>query len=67
MAENQQTQPTETNKPNEIRVGGNKRTEAYVKIAEGLLTQHEEIEIGGLGNSTCFATYNNISQSSKMF
>ena len=37
--------------PNEIRVG-QKRAEAYVKIAEQLFLVHHDIVLCGLGNST---------------
>jgi hypothetical protein len=36
---------------NEIRVGRSKRTEAYVKSAEQLFIDHEDIVLCGLGNS----------------
>jgi len=36
--------------PNEIRVG-QRRSEAYVKTAEQLFLQHEEITLCGLGNT----------------
>jgi primosomal protein N' len=59
MANNQQAKQTineqkKEEQTNLIRVGGTRRTEAYVKIAEQLLTQYEEIEISGLGNSKLF-------------
>lgn len=56
MAENKQNnQPkSEEQAPsNEIRVG-QRRSEAYVKIAEQLLIQHEELILTGLGNSIIF-------------
>ena len=59
MANNQQAKATTEQKkdeqPNLIRVGGTRRTESYVKIAEQLLTQYEEVEISGLGNSKLVA------------
>jgi len=36
---------------NIIKVGGNRRTEAYVKIAENKFLTYDEIVLGGLGNT----------------
>ncbi len=56
MAENKQNNQSKSEEQapsNEIRVG-QRRSEAYVKIAEQLLIQHEELILTGLGNSTIF-------------
>ncbi len=42
--------------PNELRVG-QRRTEAYVKQAEQLFLNHEEINLCGLGNSKHFPAF----------
>jgi hypothetical protein len=43
-------QEHEDTPPNEIRVG-QRRSEAYVKTAEQLFLQYEEVALCGLGNS----------------
>lgn len=52
MAEQQpqQQQKNENTPENEIRVG-QRRSEAYVRIAEGLLINYDELLLTGLGNS----------------
>ena len=45
-----ETKKNENVPANEIRVG-QRRSEAYVKLAEGLFLQHDEIVLGGLGNT----------------
>jgi hypothetical protein len=49
--EKKDSKQEETPLSNVIKVGGNRRTEAYVKIAESLFLNFDEIILGGLGNS----------------